>query len=62
MFQYIIHWQDRTRAPETVLADRFEDEGDNYVFYATVVGGVEQRTVIAQREVEIITLEGQLGV
>ncbi len=28
MFQYVIHWQDSDRAPEAVLADRFEDEGD----------------------------------
>ncbi|MGA3352737.1 MAG: hypothetical protein ABSD85_06055 [Acidimicrobiales bacterium] len=62
MFQYLVHWQDRTRPPETVLADRFEDEGDDFVFYTTVAGGVEQRAAIRQSEVEIITLEGQLGV
>lgn len=62
MFEYVIHWQDRTRAPESILADRFENEGEDYVFYSTTVGGIEQRRVIPQSEVDIVTLEGQLGV
>jgi hypothetical protein len=62
MFEYVVHWQDRTRAPESILADRFENEGDDYVFYTTTAEGVEQRRAIPQSEVEIVTLEGQVGV
>ena len=62
MFQYVIHWQDSDKAPEAVLADRFEDEGDEYVFYTRLEDGEEQRTAIPMGEVEIITLEGQEGV
>jgi hypothetical protein len=62
MFQYLIHWQDSDRAPEALLADRFEDEGDEYVFYTSLENGEEGRTTIPMSEVEIITLEGQEGV
>jgi len=62
MFQYVIHWQDSDKAPEAVLADRYEDEGDEYVFYTRLEDGEEQRTAIPMGEVEIITLEGQEGV
>src|ERR1019366_6641633 len=62
MFQYVIHWQDSDKAPEAVLADRFEDEGDEYVFYTSLENGEEQRMAIPMGEVEIITLEGQEGV
>ncbi|MGD1012587.1 MAG: hypothetical protein ABR925_08675 [Acidimicrobiales bacterium] len=62
MFQYVIHWQDPDREPEALLADRFEDEGDDYVFYKSLDSGEEQRTTIPMSDVEIITLEGQEGV
>ncbi|MGD0440758.1 MAG: hypothetical protein ABSB52_09040 [Acidimicrobiales bacterium] len=62
MFQYVIHWQDSDRAPEAVLADRFEDEGDEYVFYTSLESGEEQRRAIRMSEVKIVTLEGQEGV
>jgi hypothetical protein len=62
MFQYLIHWTDSDRVPEAVLADRFEDEGDDYVFYTSLEDGEEQRTTVPMSEVEIITLEGQEGV
>ena len=62
MFQYVIHWQDSAKTPEALLADRFEDEGDEYVFYTSLENGEEQRTAIPMGEVEIITLEGQEGV
>jgi hypothetical protein len=62
MFQYVIHWQDPAKAPATVLADRFEDEGEDFVFYTTSDDGEEQRTAIPMSEVEIVTLAGQLGV
>jgi len=62
MFQYVIHWQDSDKAPEAVLADRYEDEGDEYVFYTSLENGEEQRTAVPMGEVEIITLEGQEGV
>jgi len=62
MFQYVIHWQDSDKAPEALLADRFEDEGDEYVFYTSLENGEEQRTAIPMSEVEIIALEGQEGV
>ncbi len=62
MFQYVIHWHDSDKAPEPMLADRFEDEGDEYVFYTSLENGEEQRTAVPMSEVEIITLEGQEGV
>ena len=62
MFQYVIHWQDQSKAPESLLADRFEDEGDDYVFYTNLESGKEQRTVIPMNAVDVITLEGQEGV
>ena len=62
MFQYVIHWQDSDKAPEALLADRFEDEGDEYALYASLENGEEQRTAIPMGEVAIITLEGQEGV
>ena len=62
MFQYLIHWQDQAKTPEPILADRFEDEGDEFVFYTSLESGEEQRTAIPMSEVEIITLEGQEGV
>lgn len=62
MFQYVIHWQDADKAPEALLADRFEDEGDEYVFYTSLENGEEDRRAIPMSEVEIITLEGQEGV
>ncbi len=62
MFQYVIHWQDPDKAPEALLADRFEDEGDDYAFYTSLESGEEQRTAIPMSEVQVITLEGQEGV
>ena len=62
MFQYVIRWQYPDKEPEAFLADRFEDEGDDYVFYTSLESGEEQRTAIPMSVVEIITLEEQEGV
>jgi hypothetical protein len=56
MFQYVIHWQDSDKAPEALLADRFEDEGDEMLKLS------KQRTDQLARQVgfpaPVVTLAG----
>jgi hypothetical protein len=54
MFHYVIRWKDPNRNPVTVLADRYAEEGDEFVFYSMSRDGVEERTTYSQREVDAV--------